>query len=81
VPVRLILYDQIRAGDYNMDGQVSVIDAVILSNIISGNVFLPQDVLLQAEPMKEGITDLLDLITLTNFLAGNIPSLPVIPSP
>jgi hypothetical protein len=65
-----------RYGDLNFDNTIDISDLVLMGNVISGNVTLPDTA--PADLNLDGRVDTADQTILANYLAGNIHSLPVV---
>lgn len=65
-----------RYGDVNFDGTIDISDLAFLSNVLAGNITLPDPA--PADLNLDGRVDATDQTILANYLAGNIHSLPVV---
>ena len=58
-------------GDVNLDGNLNVLDAVMLAAYVLGNTDLSNESLLNADMNQDEIVDILDVVILINIILGN----------
>ncbi|MGN1402716.1 MAG: dockerin type I repeat-containing protein [Ruminococcus sp.] len=68
--------DSVLYGDINLDGKISIIDAVLLNKATNGSVTLNEQARKNADCNANGELDADDAITLLKFLVHLIDSLP-----
>ena len=63
-------------GDVNLDGKISITDAVLLQRAVNGSVELSETQRKKADCNADGVVDATDALLLMRFLIQDITQLP-----
>lgn len=69
-----------KMGDVNMDQEVSLADAVLMQQILLGQIEAEPKQILQADCYQDGVLDHKDVVTLMQFFMHLVPRIPVVPT-